>query len=119
MDTCKSDLINHFEFQENLSSYQTNSLSRLASFVRFVNEDVGGRGTRGRGTRGRGTRGRGTRGRGTRGRGTRGRGTRGRGTRGRGTRGRDKQITPDICAEFVEYKFWWSRESYYGRARRA
>ena len=30
-----------------------------------------------------------------------------------GTRGRDKQTTPDICAEFVEYNFRWSRESYY------
>ena len=67
-----------------------------------------------RGTRGRGTRGRGTRGRGSRGRGTRGRGTRGRGTRGHaGTRGRDKQTTPNICAEFVEYNFRWSRESYF------
>ena len=55
-------------------------------------------------------------GRGTRGRGTRGRGTRGRGTRGRAaTRGRDKQTTPDICAEFVEYNFLWSRESYFTR----
>ena len=64
-----------------------------------------------------------------RGRGTRtwdsdvglGRGTRtwdsdvglGRGTRGRGTRGRDNQTTPNICAEFVEYNFRWSRESYF------
>ena len=46
------------------------------------------------------------------GRGTRGRGTRGRGTRGRGSRGHDKQTTPNICAEFVEYNFRWSRESY-------
>ena len=30
-----------------------------------------------------------------------------------GTRGRDKQTIPDICAEFVEYNFRWSRESYY------
>ena len=80
-----------------------------------------GRGTRGRGTRGRGTRGRGTRGRGTRGRGTWGHETRRRGTRelenletqGRGTRGcagaqwRDKQTTPDIFTEFVEYNFQW------------
>ena len=51
---------------------------------------------------------------GTRGRGTRGRGTRGRGTRGHaGTRGRDKQTTPNICAEFVEYNFRWSHESYF------
>ena len=42
-----------------------------------------------------------------------GRGTRGRGTRGRGTRGRDNQTTPNICAEFVEYNFRWSRESYF------
>ena len=35
-------------------------------------------------------------------------------TRGRaGTRGRDKQKTPAICAEFVEYNFRWSRESYF------
>ena len=47
------------------------------------------------------------------GRGTRGRGTRGRGTRGRGSRGHDKQTTPNICAEFVEYNFRWSRESYF------
>ena len=39
---------------------------------------------------------------------------RGRGTRGHaGTRGRDKQTTPNICAEFVEYNFRWSRESYF------
>ena len=45
----------------------------------------------------------------------------GRGTRtwnsdvelGRGTRGRDNQTTPNICAEFVEYNFRWSRESYF------
>ena len=37
----------------------------------------------------------------------------GLGTRGRGTRGRDKQTTPNICAEFVEYNFRWSRESYF------
>ena len=37
-------------------------------------------------------------------------------TRGRAaTRGRDKQTTPDICAEFVEYNFLWSRESYFTR----
>ena len=50
-----------------------------------------------------------------RGRGTRdsGLGTRGRGARGRGTRGRDKQTTPNICAEFVEYNFRWSHESYF------
>ena len=30
-----------------------------------------------------------------------------------GTRGRDKQKTPAICAEFVEYNFRWSRESYF------
>ena len=37
----------------------------------------------------------------------------GRGRRGRaGIRGRDKQTTPDICAEFVDYNFRWSRESY-------
>ena len=42
-----------------------------------------------------------------------GRGTRGRGTRGLGTRGRDNQTTPNICAEFVEYNFRWSRESYF------
>ena len=30
-----------------------------------------------------------------------------------GTRGRDKQTIPDICAEFGEYNFRWSRESYY------
>ena len=30
-----------------------------------------------------------------------------------GTRGRVKQTIPDICAEFVEYNFRWSRESYY------
>ena len=42
-----------------------------------------------------------------------GRGTRRRGTRGRGTRGRDNQTTPNICAEFVEYNFRWSRESYF------
>ena len=30
-----------------------------------------------------------------------------------GTRGRDKQTTPDICAEFLEYNFQWSRESYH------
>ena len=47
------------------------------------------------------------------GRGTQGRGTRGRGTRGRGTRERDNQTTPNICAEFVEYNFRWSRESYF------
>ena len=36
------------------------------------------------------------------------------GTRERvGTRGRDKQTIPDVCAEFVEYNFRWSRESYY------
>ena len=66
-------------------------------------------------TRGRGTRGRGTRRRGTRGRGTRGRGTHGHaGTRGHaGTWGRDKQTTPNICAEFVEYNFRWSHESYF------
>ena len=29
------------------------------------------------------------------------------------TRGRVKQTIPDICAEFVEYNFRWSRESYY------
>ena len=29
-----------------------------------------------------------------------------------GTQGRDKQTTPDICAEFVEYNFRWSRDSY-------
>ena len=41
-------------------------------------------------------------------------GTRGRGTRGHaGTRGRDKQTTPNICAEFVEYNFRWSHESYF------
>ena len=41
----------------------------------------------------------------------RGRGTRGRGTRGHaGTRG---QTTPNICAEFVEYNFRWSHESYF------
>ena len=27
--------------------------------------------------------------------------------------GRDKQTTPDICAEFVEYIFRWSRDSYH------
>ena len=46
----------------------------------------------------------------------RGRGTRGSGlgTRGHaGTRGRDKQTTPNICAEFVEYNFRWSHESYF------
>ena len=81
-----------------------------------------GLGTRGCETQGRETRRRETQGRGTqegetRRRGTRGRGTRGRGTRGRergnsethGTRGRDKQTTPDICADFVEYNFRWSR----------
>ena len=30
-----------------------------------------------------------------------------------GTQGRDKQTTPDICAEFVEYIFRWSRDSYH------
>ena len=46
--------------------------------------------------------------------GTRGLGTRGLGTRGHaGTRGRDKQTTPNICAEFVEYNFRWSHESYF------
>ena len=30
-----------------------------------------------------------------------------------GTQGSDKQTTPDICAEFVEYNFRWSQESYY------
>ena len=73
--------------------------------------------TQGRGTRGRGTWRRGTWRRGTREGETRRRGTRGRGTRGRGrgilgthgTRGRDKQTTPDICADFVEYNFRWSR----------
>ena len=36
------------------------------------------------------------------------------GTRRRaGIRGREKQTTPDICAEFVVYNSWWSRESYY------
>ena len=81
-----------------------------------------GLGTRGCETQGRETRRRETQGSGTqegetRRRGTRGRGTRGRGTRGRGrgnsethgTRGRDKQTTPDICADFVEYNFRWSR----------
>ena len=35
------------------------------------------------------------------------------GTRGCAwTRERDKQTTPDICADFVEYNFRWSRESY-------
>ena len=81
-----------------------------------------GLGTRGCETQGRETRRRETQGRGTqegetRRRGTRGRGTRGHGTRGRGrgnsethgTRGRDKQTTPDICADFVEYNFRWSR----------
>ena len=35
---------------------------------------------------------------------------RGRGILGtHGTRGRDKQTTPDICADFVEYNFRWSR----------
>ena len=73
--------------------------------------------TQGRETRRRETQGRGTREGETRRRGTRGRGTRGRGTRGRGrgnsethgTRERDKQTTPDICADFVEYNFRWSR----------
>ena len=38
----------------------------------------------------------------------------GRGTRGHaGTRGRDKQTTPNICAEFGEYNFRWSCESYF------
>ena len=40
----------------------------------------------------------------------------GRGTRVVGlgdTRGRDKQTTPNIFAEFVEYNFRWSRESYF------
>ena len=30
-----------------------------------------------------------------------------------GTQRRDKQTTPDICAEFVEYNFRWSRDSYH------
>ena len=31
------------------------------------------------------------------------------GTQGHaGTWERDKQTTPGICAEFVEYNFWWS-----------
>ena len=34
MDTCKSDLINHFEFQENLSSYIINKLTLSLSLVR-------------------------------------------------------------------------------------
>ena len=58
-----------------------------------------------------------TRGRGTRGLGDVGRedsGTWDARTRGRaGTRGHDKQKTPAICAEFVEYNFRWSRESYF------
>ena len=33
------------------------------------------------------------------------------------TRGRDKQTTPNICAEFVEYNFRWSRESYFTCSR--
>ena len=32
---------------------------------------------------------------------------------GRGTQGRDKQTTPNICAEFVEYNYRWSRKSYF------
>ena len=41
-------------------------------------------------------------------------GTWGRWTRGHaGTRGRDKQTTPNICAEFVEYNFRWSPESHF------
>ena len=64
----------------------------------------------GLGTRGHGTWGRGDVG--TWGRGDVG--TWGRGTRGHaGTRGRDKQTTPNICAEFVEYNFRWSHESYF------
>ena len=66
-----------------------------------------GLGTRGRGTWRRGTREGETRRRETRGRGTRGRGRGNSGTHG--TRGRDKQTTPDICADFVEYNFRWSR----------
>ena len=31
----------------------------------------------------------------------------------RDTRERDKQTTPNICAEFVEYNFRWSRESFF------
>ena len=64
---------------------------------------------------GRGTRRRETRRRGTRGRGTRdvGLGDVGLGDMDTGTQGRDKQTTPDICAEFVEYIFRWSRDSYH------
>ena len=64
----------------------------------------------GLGTRGHGTWGRGDVG--TWGRGDVG--TWGRGTQGHaGTRGRDKQTTPNISAEFVEYNFRWSPESYF------
>ena len=38
MDICKSDLINHFEFQENLSSYIINKLTLSLSLVRSLNE---------------------------------------------------------------------------------
>lgn len=64
-----------------------------------------------RGTRGHGTRGHGTWGRETRRRGTQeleNLETRGRGTRGcAGAQWRDKQTTPDIFTEFVEYNFRW------------
>ena len=36
MDTCKSDLINHLEFQENLSLYIIHKLHMESVFVRYL-----------------------------------------------------------------------------------